>query len=156
MSAHLPTPRQALAELLMSAATELTAAAPAADVLAPLGIPVIRGRLNLGLRRPLVTAGAGEGRLAVVAGLRTACWLGPLTATPPDLGRIAHRGVAEVDPRGRVVLDRRARAWLDVADPAADHARVGVCAAVSRWRIVGSCATADHGGGRSREASRCR
>ncbi len=101
----------------MSAATELTAAAPASDVLAPLGVPVIRGRLNLGRSGPLVTPGAAGGRLVLVAGLRTACWLGPPAAAPPDLGRLAHRGVAEVDGRGRVVLDRRARAWLDVADP---------------------------------------
>jgi hypothetical protein len=57
------------------------------------------------------------GLVAVVAGFRTVCWLGESDRSVPDLGRLAYRGVTRVDRRGRVVLDRRVRAWLGVPTP---------------------------------------
>lgn len=37
---------------------------------------------------------------------------------PPDLGHHVYRSTTELDPRGRLVLDRRSRAWLAVTSPA--------------------------------------
>lgn len=100
-----------LAELLVSAATEL-AEAPRAR-LAPMGIPVRDGRLCLGrLREEL----PGHGPLEVVAGFSTACWIGPTETRAPDLGRLTYRSRTGIDRRGRVMLDHRIRVWLAVED----------------------------------------
>ena len=60
-----------LAELLVSAAAELTEA-PRAD-LAPTGIPVRDGRVTLGRLRELLPR---HESLEVVAGFAAACWVG--------------------------------------------------------------------------------
>jgi hypothetical protein len=113
MSAPEHLPPGALAELLMSAASQLADAGPTGAALAPAGVPVRGGRLHLGRLRPLLDP---TQPVAVVAGFSTACWLGPREANPPDLGRLAYRSETTVDARGRVVLDLRVRAWLGVAD----------------------------------------
>jgi hypothetical protein len=95
----------------MSAAAEL---APPGTVLMPPGVPVRSGRVHLGRLRPRLPA---SGPVGVVAGFGTVCWLGGPDATPPDLGRMVYRTEARPDGRGRVVLDRRARAWLAVDTP---------------------------------------
>lgn len=99
----------------MAAAAEL-ASTPGAPSLAPIGLRVERGRLTLGRLRSRAEAARG-GPVALVAGFGTACWLGPDAALAPGLGRLAHRATVVVDERGRVVLDRRARAYLAVGDP---------------------------------------
>lgn len=50
-------------------------------------------------------------------GFGLACWLGPDAGAAPPLGRLWHRGGLGVDGRGRVRLDRRVRAYLDVGRP---------------------------------------
>jgi hypothetical protein len=52
-----------------------------------------------------------------VAGLRSACWIGPPDARPPDLGRLAHHTSAVIDERHRLSLDRHVRGYLGVTDP---------------------------------------
>jgi hypothetical protein len=100
-----------LVEAVMSAAAEL---APAGTPLTPPGVPVRSGRVHLGrLRAHLPTSGP----VTVVAGFATVCWLGGPDECPPDLGRMVYRAETTPDRRGRVVLDRRARAWLAVAAP---------------------------------------
>jgi hypothetical protein len=89
--------------------------------LAPVGVPVRRGRLHLGRLRGWLPEGD---RVAVVTGFATVCWLGAVGVEPPGLGRLVFRSVAGVDGRGRVVLDRRSRAWLAVPDPAGFEAVV--------------------------------
>lgn len=106
-----PTTGARLAELLMSAAAELSEA-PRLD-LAPMGIPVRDGRLALGRLREIVPRGE---TLEVLAGFATACWIGPPGSRAPDLGRLAYRSRTGIDRRGRVMVDYRARAWLAVAD----------------------------------------
>jgi hypothetical protein len=115
----VPPSAARLAELLVSAATELsdTTAAPSAVALS--GAPVRSGRLNLGRLRSRLPI---TGPVAVVVGFATACWLGAPSESPPELGRLVYRTDARVDGRGRVVLVRRARAWLGVGDPASFEA----------------------------------
>jgi hypothetical protein len=100
-----------LVEAVMSASAGL---ARAGTPLTPPGVPVRSGRVHLGRLRPRVPAG---GPVTVVAGFATVCWLGGPDASPPDLGRMVYRAETTPDRRGRVVLDRRARAWLAVATP---------------------------------------
>ncbi len=101
-----------LAELLVSAAAELTDA-PRAD-LAPTGIPVRDGRVTLGRLRELLPR---HESLEVVAGFAAACWVGSPGDRAPELGRLNYRGRSGIDRRGRVLLDHRARTWLNVEDP---------------------------------------
>lgn len=96
----------------MSAADELSAPGPQFD-LAPAGIPVRDGRMNLARLRTMVPAG---GWLDVVVGFDTVCWVGTPGQVHPDLGRLAYRTQTRVDARGRLSLDRRVRTWLAVAD----------------------------------------
>ena len=114
MSAFEQLPQLRLAELLMNAATRLAEPGPARSALAPMGMPVRRGRLHLGrLCRLLDTTGL----VAVAAGFATACWIGPRDKPAPNLGRLGYRSETDVDSRGRVVLDLRVRAWLGIDDP---------------------------------------
>ena len=56
---------------------------------AHVAVPVTEGRVALGR----VAAAVGVealGAVQVVAGLRSACWVGPPGVPPPDLGRLAH------------------------------------------------------------------
>jgi hypothetical protein len=110
-----------LAELLVSAAATLATppGVPGGAGLAPAGMPVRQGRLHLGRVRRWLPP---DGEVVVLAGFGTACWLGSPDVAPPDLGRHVHRSLAVIDTRNRVVLGRRARAWLAVADPAAFEA----------------------------------
>ena len=108
------TPPQQLAELLMIAATHLTEPDPAAGSLVPIGVPVRRGRLYLGRLR---THFGPTERLVLGVGFATACWISAPGAAMPELGRLRYTTDIEVDPRGRVVLDRRVRSWLGVEDP---------------------------------------
>lgn len=98
----------------MTAASKLIETGPTPAALAPMGIPIRRGRLHLGRLRMLLDPAQP---VAVAAGFATACWLGPVDAVAPDLGRLAYRSETTVDGRGRVVLDLRVRAWLGLADP---------------------------------------
>lgn len=109
-----PSPADRLAELIVSAVTALVPS-PAAAGPVPTGVPVRRGRLHLGALRSCLPADAP---VSVTVGFATVCWLGPPDGRPPDLGRLTHRAESMVDARGRVVLDRRVRAWLSVADQA--------------------------------------
>ena len=111
MSAPESLPAERLAELLVSAASRLTA--PPCAAFTPTGIAVREGRLHLGRLRTLLD---GHDRVAVVAGFASAIWIGPLTTPPPRLGRLAYRTESSVDRRGRLLLDFRARSWLRVAD----------------------------------------
>lgn len=89
------------------------ACAPDGSALIPAGVPVRRGRVSLGyLGDPLRSSKDVD----VVAGLRSACWLGVIGQCAPGLGRLSHRSLATVDSRRRVVLDRHLRAYLAVAD----------------------------------------
>src|SRR5262245_3020379 len=109
-----PVPPARFAELLVSAAATITEApAPEIVALVPVGVPVLHGRLHLARIRHWLPV---DGRVAVVAGFGTAAWLGSPDDQPPDLGRHVYRSTAVVDGRGRVILDRRSRAWLAVAD----------------------------------------
>jgi hypothetical protein len=110
MSALDHTSPERLAELLVTAASQLTSTTSTRSALTPMGIPIRRGRLHLGRLRDLLEAGQP---VAVTAGFGTAVWLG-CPAAAPDLGRLAYRTDTRVDGRGRVVLDLRVRAWLAV------------------------------------------
>jgi hypothetical protein len=103
-----------LAGLLVSAATRLTETALPRAALAPMGVPIRRGRLHLGRLRPFLDA---TGPVAVAAGFASAAWLGPAAASAPNLGALSYRSATRVDTRGRVLLDLRVRAWLGVVDP---------------------------------------
>ena len=109
-----------LAELLVSAAAALAApgSGEGAAALAVVGLPVRGGRVCLGRQREALGAGACD-EVAVVAGFQTAVFLGCPAQPPPPLGRLSWRTTSGIDGRGRVVLDRRARTYLAVADPAA-------------------------------------
>ena len=96
----------------MSAAEELSTPGPVFD-LAPAGIPVRGGRMNLARLRTMVPVGKW---LDVVVGFGTVCWVGSPGLVHPDLGRLAYRSQTRVDGRGRLALDRRVRTWLAVAD----------------------------------------
>lgn len=98
-----------------------TTGTPVLNGLLPPGSPVESGRVHLGRLRPQLPAG----RVTVLVGFASLGWLGdPEAATPPDLGRMVYRSDVSADRRGRVVLDRRARAWLAVADAASFDALV--------------------------------
>jgi hypothetical protein len=115
MSAPDPVPSERLAELLVSAAAQLSS--PSARVaLAPAGVPIRRGRLHLGRLRSLLD---GAESVVVTVGFASAVWLGRVGSAAPDLGRLAYRSDTRVDSRGRVVLDARVRSWLAVGDPMA-------------------------------------
>ena len=114
MSALDAIPSRELAELLVSAATRLTENDPGRAALAPMGLPIRRGRLHLGRLRPLLDP---TQPVAVAAGFATAAWLGAQDMSAPHLGRLAYRSETRVDERGRVVLDLRIRAWLGIEDP---------------------------------------
>jgi hypothetical protein len=73
--------------------------------------------------------------VAAVAGFGTVCWLGESDRSVPDLGRLAYRGVTRVDRRGRVVLDRRVRAWLGVPTPEVFEALTVPAAAGGVWVV---------------------
>lgn len=112
--AGLPAEAARLLEAAMSAAVEL-AEAPDRSGLIPSGSPVCRGRLHLGRVRSRLPV---DGPLVVVAGFGTVAWLGAPTDPVPHVGPMAYRAETGIDRRGRVLLDRRARAWLAVEDPA--------------------------------------
>jgi hypothetical protein len=114
MSALETVSTDRLAELLVSAASQLAESGGTRAGLTPTGIPICRGRLHLGRLRSLLRPGE---TVAVVAGFATAVWLGSRSASPPNLGRLAYRSETRVDDRGRVVLDLRVRAWLGIEDP---------------------------------------
>jgi hypothetical protein len=114
MSALGPVPPERLAELLVSAAAQLSS--PSGASLVPAGVPIRRGRLHLGRLRLLLD---GSESVVVAAGFASAVWLGPVGAPAPDLGRLAYRSGTRVDSRRRVVLDGWVRSWLAVADPMA-------------------------------------
>jgi hypothetical protein len=114
MSALDQVPPTRLAELLVSAAMRLNEPSPGLVHLAPMGMPVRRGRLHLGRLRALLET---SGPLVVAAGFATACWIGSTETSGPNLGRLGYRGETSVDSRGRLLLDLRVRAWLGVEDP---------------------------------------
>jgi hypothetical protein len=114
MSAPESLSAERLAELLVSAASHLTASGGSArGALTPKGFPIRDGRLHLGRMRTNLD---GHDRVAVVAGFANAVWLGPPATAGPNLGRLAYRTETSVDPRGRLLLDFRVRSWLAVAD----------------------------------------
>ena len=105
----------------MSAAEALNAPnenAVASPAFALVGLPVREGRLSLGHQREALGPGACD-TVAVVAGFQTAAWVGRPEWSPPNLGRLRWHATSSLDNRGRVSLDRRARAYLAVPDPAA-------------------------------------
>lgn len=114
MAAHSDASPQHLAALLMSAATKLTGPDPAGGSLVPIGVPVRNGRLYLGRLRTLLDS---TEQLVLGVGFATACWIGVPGQAMPELGRLRYRTDIEVDPRGRIVLDRRVRSWLAVDTP---------------------------------------
>ena len=114
MSAHSDSSPAQLAELLMIAASTLAEPDPSLGSVAPIGIPVQRGRLHLGRLHTLFETGE---RVVVVVGFATACWLGGRSLPIPKLGRLCYSTETDIDQRGRVVLDRRVRAWLGIDDP---------------------------------------
>ena len=117
MSAPESLPAERLAELLVNAASQLTASGGAArSGFTPTGIPIRDGRLHLGRMRTNLD---GHARVAVVAGFANAVWLGPPATAAPNLGRLAYRTETWVDQRGRLLLDFRVRSWLAVADTSA-------------------------------------
>jgi hypothetical protein len=62
--------------------------------------------------------------VVVAVGFGAVCWLGAPSDPVPVLGPMTYRTEARVDGRGRVVLDRRVRAWLAVEDPGGFEALV--------------------------------
>lgn len=74
------------------------------------------GRVHLGRTRRWLPA---EGPFTVAVGFARAAWIGAPGQRPPAFGSMTYRSEVTVDDRGRLVLDRRARAWLHVDDPAA-------------------------------------
>jgi hypothetical protein len=114
MSAPDSLSPERLAELLVSAASQLTApGGTARGAFTPKGIPIRDGRVHLGRLR---TRLEGHDRVAVVAGFANAVWLGPPATAAPNLSRLAYRTETSVDRRGRLLLDFRVRSWLAVAD----------------------------------------
>jgi hypothetical protein len=84
-------------------------------VLHAAAVPVSRARVSVGGLRHVF----GEvlpRPVQLVTGLRSACWVAPPGAEPPDLGRLVHRASSRIDGRGRVTLDRHVRAYLGVGD----------------------------------------
>ncbi len=95
--------------------------APAGAGLVPVGVPVVSGRVHLGRLRSHLPA---DGPIAMVVGFGSLAWLGGPNDTAPELGRMVYRTVVRADRRGRVVLDRQARAWLALPDPVTFEALV--------------------------------
>lgn len=89
-----PMPPARLAELLVSAAARITEPTRPAD-LAPARVPVRDGRLHLARDRHWLPI---DGKLAVVVGFGTACWLGSPDVRPPNLGRHVYRSASEPSP----------------------------------------------------------
>ncbi|MCU1388070.1 MAG: hypothetical protein JWL72_1408 [Ilumatobacteraceae bacterium] len=114
MSAVQHTSPAQLAELLMIAASTLAEPDPNLGSVVPIGIPVRRGRLHLGRLHTLFETSEP---VVVGVGFATACWLGRRGMPMPELGRLCYSTETDLDQRGRVVLDRRVRAWLGVDDP---------------------------------------
>lgn len=110
-----------LAEALMSAATELATVSDPTVFARPTGVPVRSGRLHLARVRHWLPL---RGPVTVVVGFATAAWLGSPDERVPALGQLTYRCETSVDRRGRVVLDRQARAWFAVADPSSFEAIV--------------------------------
>jgi len=81
------TRSQHLAELLMIAATHLTEPDPAAGSLAPIGVPVRRGRLYLGRLR---THFGPTERLVLGVGFATAWWIRSPGTAMLELGRLRY------------------------------------------------------------------
>lgn len=84
--------------------------------LVPAGVPIKRGtvalaRMQAALPSPLPL------ELTVVAGLRSACWIGTADQLAPGLGRLSHWTTARLDSRVRLTLDRHVRGYLGVANP---------------------------------------
>jgi hypothetical protein len=114
MSAVHDTSPHQLSELLMIAASRLADEDRAGGALVPTGVPVRRGRLYLGRLRTLLDSAE---QLTLGVGFATACWIGPAGTSMPELGQLRYATAIEVDPRGRLVLDRRVRSWLAVDTP---------------------------------------
>lgn len=79
-------------------------------------VAVRLGRISLG-RFGLSLAPSRPADVRLVAGLRSACWIGPPDARAPDLGRLCHHTTATIDARHRLNLDRHVRGYLGVSDP---------------------------------------
>lgn len=107
---------------------------PASGGLVPVGVPVVSGRVHLGRLRSHLPA---DRPIAVVVGFGSLVWLGALDEAAPDLGRMVYRSVVRADHRGRVVLNRQARAWLALPDPASFEALVMPATRVGQvgWRV---------------------
>jgi hypothetical protein len=103
----------------MSVAETMEATAVTA-ALVPAGSPVVHGRVHLGRLRSQLP----NGPLSLLVGFGTVAWLGDPTSAAPDLGRMVYRRTVELDGRGRLALDRQARAWLTVSDAASFDALV--------------------------------
>ena len=99
-----------------------TMGTPAVGGLVPVGVPVVSGRVHLGRLRSHLPV---DGPVVLAAGFGTLVWLGgPGLSEPDGLGSMVYRREVAVDRRGRVVLDRQARAWLAVTDTMAFEALV--------------------------------
>lgn len=98
-----------------------TVDAPASAGLVPVGVPVVSGRVHLRRLRSRLRA---ERPITVAVGFGSLVWLGASDETEPVLGRMVYRTEVQADRRGRVVLDRQARAWLALPDPAVFEALV--------------------------------
>jgi hypothetical protein len=101
-------------------AVETIGGSPALGGLIPAGSPVVAGRVHLGRLRSRLPV---TGPVTLLAGFGTLAWLGDASLSPA-LGSMVYRSEVAVDRRGRVVLDRHARSWLAVADPASFEALV--------------------------------
>ncbi|MCU1395305.1 MAG: hypothetical protein JWM34_3733 [Ilumatobacteraceae bacterium] len=114
MSAIHDTSPHQLAELIMIAGSKLADEDRVSGALVPTGIPVRRGRLYLGRLRTLLDSSE---RPSLGVRFATACWIGPAGGSMPNLGQLRYAATIDVDPRGRLVLDRRVRSWLAVDTP---------------------------------------
>jgi hypothetical protein len=108
--------RRRLAELLVSAAAELSEVPPPPSPWRLLGVPARRGRLHLGPHRELVRSAGAPGEVIVLVTFGGVCWLGTEVAEAPELAGLVHSTRTTLDARGRVQLDRRVRTWLAVPD----------------------------------------
>lgn len=101
-----------LASLLRQIADELEVVR-AIPPIRPVGIPIRRGRFNLGELREFVEA---QVPLVAVAWSGAGCWIGH-PDNVPQVGRLRYQTPIAVDSRGRMVLNRSLRAWLGVSTP---------------------------------------